>query len=499
MFYANLIDGSIETLRKQKLTSFANGINVDYDENLLPIRYAKNTFNFDFTDGALKDGIGINAPAFKYDSLDLSLVKNLNYPNSYPVLGCWYFNMWDNVANMYTPYILIYMGDGKIYYNYLNDHYGTVYEAIGMTFEDLPIVTQYNLNGEDVLLIFGEKEGMYVYKPTTKAKKIENVPAISSMAVHYERLFITTVGEKKSIWFSDDLDPTNFNVSSSEGGFIEMVDDFGKLNKVLSFKNYLYVFRDYNIAKVSAFANQNEFSVNQLYVSNGQIFDKSVVVCGNKILFLAQDGIYSFNGNSCAKLSLNIDKMFEGVDNRKSIAGYSDGYYYLACRLNFLDNEKVGCENQDNFVNNALLKINVTTGQLSILRGYDITNINVIKDILDNYVIVVVRKDRARTLGMIDSSGEFFGEPTYKVWESAKTDLGYPDKMKIINEISLDTLADCTIEISYDDNCKKYKLKGKSKNQVIRPYVKGYKIAYKIISNSKNNRISNPEIKVGIV
>lgn len=55
------------------------------------------------------------------------------------------------------------------------------------------------------------------------------------MTMHYERLFATTSTDKYTLYFSDDLDPTNWNENITEGGFIQMLDERGELLKVISF------------------------------------------------------------------------------------------------------------------------------------------------------------------------------------------------------------------------------------------------------------------------
>lgn len=344
MFYPNTLNLKKIKYTKKKYASFSNGINADFDSDLLPVKYSPNTYNFNFINGDLTDGIGVSIPRFRYLLEDIEFTKELISPTTFHIEGCWLFPVWKDNGSRYSSYLLIYSADGKMYYNSLHNELGDMYLIKDLQLSEKPIVTSYKLNGVDTLIIVNESDGMFTWTFEDGITKIENAPQISSMCVHYERLFVTTYGDKRSIWFSDDLNPINFNISATEGGFIEMVDEFGRLNKVVSFEGYLYVFRDYNIAKVVAFADQNEFSVSQLYVSNGKIFDKTICTCGNKIMYLASDGIYLFNGSSSTRLDLNINKMFEGVNNQYARGGYSNGYYYLACKLNFNDDKVVGCE-----------------------------------------------------------------------------------------------------------------------------------------------------------
>ena len=60
MIDKKLLSGKRVNYKKLNYVHFFNGINVDYDENILPITYSVNTYNFSFNSGALKTGLGID-------------------------------------------------------------------------------------------------------------------------------------------------------------------------------------------------------------------------------------------------------------------------------------------------------------------------------------------------------------------------------------------------------------------------------------------------------
>ena len=67
-------------------------------------------------------------------------------------------------------------------------------------------------------------------------------PKITSMCIHDNRMFATIQGEARSIIFSEELNPINFNVSSDEGGYINMQDDFGNVTKLYHLMvHYMYL------------------------------------------------------------------------------------------------------------------------------------------------------------------------------------------------------------------------------------------------------------------
>ncbi|HBP43817.1 MAG TPA: hypothetical protein DD621_04030, partial [Clostridiales bacterium] len=248
--------------------------------------------------------------------------------------------------NFYYYNLLIFQTTNGNFYYYDICHTSDYIKQInGINLTDIPNIVNYNLNGVDSILICST-QGMYFWDQTKNtATKVGNAPKIKSMCLHYERLFATVDSDRNEIWFSDDLDPTNWNVSIEEAGFIKFNDDRGVVNKVVSFNDYVYVFREYGISRITAYAQQSEFNVAQLFVSSGKIYGNSVCVCGDKILMLTANGIYAFDGYNTTKINLNIDNLLDNTQNINCQSCYCNGKYYLACNLNFHDDKKVLCEN----------------------------------------------------------------------------------------------------------------------------------------------------------
>ncbi len=500
MFNPNTLKLKNISYLKRKYASFKNGINVDYDENLLPIKYSTNTYNYDYTNGALRDGIGINAPIIHYSYGRYDYTKHINTQNK-DVHGSYLFNFWSHTDHRHYSLLLLYCGDGKVYYNVLHMSSETITAIPNVTFTSMPKFCSFKLNGVDTLIMTSETDGMYTWTPYHQAVHVENAPQINNMCIHNERLFVTTLGERRSVWFSDDLDPTNFNLTLQEGGFIEMADDFGKSNKVVTLDGYLYVIRDFNIARIIAYADQKKFTLQQIYVGNSRIYENTVAVCGDKIYYLASDGLYVFNGSSAKKVKLSINKMFDETNNYFAVAGYINGHYYLACNIHFNDEKIVGCENSRLAKNNALIKINVQTGELNILRGYDVRNICAINDLYDPWLMVSYWDYQTDNYEFcrLDMSGTVLGVATSKEWQSPYSDFGYPDREKLVKEITLYSKSDCKIEVCCDGQSRIFEIQGKDNYQTIRPKMKGKRIALNFKSNVENTYISNPQIVVGLL
>ena len=309
----------------------------------------------------------------------------------------------------------------------------------------------YRLNGEDVIILCSERDCMSVWNGSQKHYRVESEPFISSMCVHYERLFATVDGEKASVWFSDDLDPTNWDISLEGGGYIEILGEKGSLLKVIKFLDYVYIFRSYGISRITAYGEQTDFSVITLYTSSGKIYPDTVSVCGDRIIFLAQDGIYSFDGLKTVKILSGIFPLLRGQQSA-AVSAYYNGCYYLACKINF--------DEDDGGINNALIEYDISGGSCAVIKCGDISSLTVIAAESFNALAVAVRGENADTVATICEDNVLFGEPLKKCWKTPWTDLGCPDKYKLIREISVSADDSVTAEIYTENSCRALSFNG---------------------------------------
>lgn len=498
MFYEKSLNLKKISYKRYNYSDFSNGMNSEVDEHLLPLRYAKNTYNFDFNNGALKTGLGLAYPHISFNYENLNDKKTINYPEGLDVLGVWVYKQYNHNFKAYNNLLIFYCSDKHMYINYLYTASPLMFRLEGMTFDKCPSVINYKVNGVDSVLISTPENGLYIWNSASPVTFVSSAPVMTSMCLHYERLFATGSLDRRSLWFSDDMNPANWNLSLTEGGFIQMLDDKGTLNKVVSFDDYLYVFREYGISRVVAYANQTEFSVRHLYTSSNKIYKNTIAVCGDRIMFLATDGIYSFNGITTTKLSLGIENLINININNQAIGAYYDGCYYLACKMSFPDDEAIGCE-EGEYKNNVLLEVNLKTWTINILRGADIYNLQSISDEVENSLFACVKHEGLVKLAKVDKSGQIFSQPTKKVWRAPSVDFNAPTRKKLVKEISLITKSDITIEVGIDGKKKIISLKGKKHSQSVYPNVSGRFIDINFISEQAEAEISNPQVVIGVL
>lgn len=412
---------------RKRVGSFGD-IDVKHDQSVLKFNTAAQCYNYDFSSGALRAGYGtavhadVPADAVRY----------------------WVYRYYSESVGGYVDQ---YVYQDK--YGRLKFYDSNAKQLLFLTGRLLaPIqALNYRLNGEDVLLLTSPGQKLISWNGAQMIEYADS-PMISSMALHYERLFVTSSSDPTKVFFSDDLDPTNWTVGADGGGFIELLDERGELLSVQSFGNYLYIFREHGISRVTAFGDQSEFSVVNLFVSAGRIFPTSINKCGAGIMFLASDGLYMFDGYDCKRVLKNLDGLI--VPNDNCAAAFFNGKYYLSCNMDFGDGKTVGCESAAHKVN-GLLVYDVSTGEYSVTRGLDISYMNVCtflgEDFLmccDGGVGCVVAKTGARRGVALD-----------RRWQSPETDFSAPDTTKAVRELYIKTNTECTVTLKSDKKTKR--------------------------------------------
>jgi hypothetical protein len=267
------------------------------------------------------------------------------------------------------------------------------------------------------------------------------------MTVHYERLFATSTGESNQIWFSKELDPINWDINLESAGFIEMNDERGALLKVMSFLDYVYVFREFGITRISAYADQTQFFVSHLFTSSGRICPDTVTLCGDHVIFLTSSGLYAFDGLQTYKI---LEQIFDGIkdiDNARSV--YYNGKYYLACNYDFSDGQKIHCENTD-YVCNAVIEYDTIRKTYIIYRGIDIASFLVLKIGSKELLTFSCFKEHSGSLSILYQGSQYYGAEFIKAWQSPYTDLGRGDYIKTLKAIYLVSHTPCKLIINAD-------------------------------------------------
>lgn len=420
--------------------------------------YSVCSYNFDLSRGDMRDGKGF-AP----------LSPTLVLPS--PCRRIYFYKRF-SAGGAVDDRVLFYCDDGYVYERKIGG--GTVKKITDLHFSDEPSCVCYNYNGEDVAILSSAGDGMKIYDGTT-VTEVDSAPSVSSMCIHGERLFLTDGSENNSLWFSDDFDPGNWNVSLSEAGFIDMSGFRGRLLKAIAFGGYVYVFRTYGITRVYAYGDQSSFSVADLFVSSGKIRGDSITVCGDSVLFLASDGLYRFDGLSTVRIS-DAYRDFLDLGYEYAKGAFYNGRAYFVLRDNYggANTECLLTVDPKNYADYYFIK-GAKPADIAVIGGETA------------YKLVIATTD-GEVLEQSDD-GRINGVAAEKIWLGKFGDFGITATRKLLGEVSFYTDGNVTVEINADGAVRSYFVAGKKTRSVIRPDIRADRFSVKIKSTEVNARV----------
>lgn len=360
------------------------------------------------------------------------------------VCGVTYFKMYFPTSQNTQHRLLVYGDDNKVYINQLFSESPALLWLFNLQFNSPPVSLSYKTDDTDSIILTSSDK-MIVWHTNYSPYEIENVPIITSMCMNDEVLFCTIKDPAFKIWYATNLDAENVGQVTPESGYISLEDDLGYSRKILTFNEDIYVFRDYGISKINYI--KNDITVSQVYLSNTKIYTDTVSVCGNVIMFMTKDGIYSFNGVRVTKTEVDITNLLPDTNDFTAASSLGQNYY-LALRLNFNDDKSILCET-GNYVNNALVVIDITDFSYQIIRGIDVKSLLPVKTEVFEKMLVTFNSLNNDKLGQIVDDSASFGTSLPKYWQSSE--LSNTFNTKLFTKLSIDASENVTFNLIYDD------------------------------------------------
>ncbi len=146
-------------------------------------------------------------------------------------------------------------------------------------------------------------------------------------AIHGERLFLA---KGSLLRWSAPLDVKFGPQTAQTAGQVALPSADGDILAMLSLKDTLYLFREQGIAVLSVLGDTLGFTARHLPAPCG-IVGASVRKCGDGAMFLADNGLYSFDGKQCKLLPASG---FSELDLSGTSTAVSDEKYYATALYN---------------------------------------------------------------------------------------------------------------------------------------------------------------------
>lgn len=496
IFYKNVKKHKKTSEKSLMFSVFANGLVSNKDDLISKPNECKMMYNLTCKDGALKTGLGFKdfeVPA-TYDNLEEC--HSYNFAEKIDeIKGIWLDRWFNTTLERFVFQILMVDSENVVWGVPLVDSFnGFVWQKSSKLQSEPLYGCAYRVENEDSALFFS-KEGM-LYLAAHAEGLYTDVPALISCVVHYDNFFGITNTNRNTLIYTTNLNLKNW--SDEESSAIEFLDNRGSFTKLVAFNDYVYLFRENGITKISIYTSKNDFSFTHLYTSTSKIYENSVCVCGEKVFFVTRDGLYTFNGNSVDKVLDDYDIYFKNLENKNCASACLNGKYYLATKCFFEDDKQVGCENSE-FVNNVLFAVDINDFSVDVFRGVDIRKLLSIDNPYTNKLCACFYNANKQRIGQLTTDGKLFGNSNVKLWKSFFTDLNFKSKRKKIKEIIINTHYECEVEIKSDEETKTYKFSGNMKEQRASVCVYGKNFQFIFKTNAEKCEISKPMIVFDVV
>ncbi len=181
--------------------------------------------------------------------------------------------------------------------------------------------------------IFVSGTGIYSLNGETLVK-CDNTPCQAVACYAGGRVF--TASKDFYLVYSSPFAPKDYTENTDDSGKIALRHDCGKIVGLSTLKNRLCVLYEYGVSMIELGGSARSFVRKDIDYSGGRIFGETLCVSsvqGERAYFLAEDGIYRFDGAKMEKICKNIsirakaDKRFGGA--------VVEGKYYVT----FLDED----------------------------------------------------------------------------------------------------------------------------------------------------------------
>ncbi len=299
-----------KTIRKKEIFYDGFGVGEGTGKNVL---LANVSANCHFERGKLSYGIG--GKPYEVDGAAISL------PGA--VQGR-FFIAWDTDANGKKRERIGYITEQNNGFIYLKDT--NVFSGIGTLSGGAAVVSAIDKDGTNKVIFVC---GIGIYRlEERKLVLCDETPCQPIACFCTGRVFAVT--EDFRLMYSAPFAPTDYTANVDDSGVIALRHDAGKIVGLTTLKNCLCVLYEYGISMIETGGTARSFVRRDVAYGGGRIFGETVCVAsvgGEKACFLAEDGIYRFDGARVEKICRNIP--IRAVVDASCGSAVCEGRYYV--------------------------------------------------------------------------------------------------------------------------------------------------------------------------
>ena len=246
------------------------------------------------------------------------------------------------------------------------------------------------------------------------------------------------------------------------------------INKLVSMGDYLYLFCDYGIYRLTCYSLQSQFELKKVYAGGEKILGESVVATQNKIIFCTKDCAYSYDYYGVKRLE-NLD-MPTGNDSKIRSATAKQNQVYIVTQ------------------NDEIIIYDVEKNNYCVVKGYatgDLTTVEAKK--LSGVVAISAQGE---PLMLINDASQYTMQ-SQRYWLIKDVDFDQPYLLKNIRYAEYKVTAQTTLTITADG--QKYEFALNERNNRVAINVKGRTFDFLLSNDTEKVTIGPIELRVDVL
>ena len=204
---------------------------------------------------------------------------------------------------------------------------GGAFADAGVTFAGVPAAAPFfDADGKECLAL---SDGAAVAVLSENgAEKSETIPAFACAAFHFERLWSLNGAKAR---FSSPADACDFTAGRGGGGAIDFPDGAGAIAAALPFRGGLYLLRERGVQELAAEGDERAFRLRDVCACT-RICGATAAAAPEGIFWLAEDGLYRFDGARAEPFAEEFAPVVAGADLAAARAAVWGNRYVLQAR-----------------------------------------------------------------------------------------------------------------------------------------------------------------------
>ena len=253
-------------------------------------------------------------------------------------------------------------------------------ENTSITFNKMPII--FTNNGK---IYFYSKNDIFLYfEKNDLIILITDSANLVSFCNYQDKLFFTPDNDINSVYYNDRIDIENIGNDLSFYNKFKVNSTYGKILKIINFKNNLYIIQQYAVSRVWIVSGNYYIYCNCSI--NAKIIASTIGEFNDYLVFYTTAGLYLFDGNEIKKIFSNITKKINpNYDNINAVV-FNNKYYLLSPML------------VSNCYKNALIEFDIFNLKSSINIIGNVKNIYTIQTIIDYNLVAVCENENIFSL-----------------------------------------------------------------------------------------------------